>query len=453
MSLPLIKTPEADGTLHYSYQDLAIRVGLHRRNGSKKYPVELLYKGNAVLPTDANLRELRDIQALAQHANELAKHPDWYPMLVSVAGELPETAETPWTPVVKTLSDYAFARKRYLWFPVLPEAEPVSIEGDPGCGKSAVVIKLICHLTTGTAFPTLFPDHPEEDFTPSHVILFSSEDDPSTTIKLRVGLNGGNPALVHIVEGKKSPDTGDVAPMTMSDLTLIADLLTTYKPALLVFDPVQSFFGMVDMNKASETRPTLDAVRHVCKTHGCTPLYVRHNGKAQRSKAIHSSIGSIDITAHMRSVLALFKDPDDETRRILAQSKTNGRLAPSIQLTLVGTTCDVDLDSGTETLEDVEVTWDGLSDLSAEDLNARENAHGNDTEEANASLDQAREFLRDLLKNGPMLVQEINDQAGQAGITRSTLRRAKDKEKIKAVRQAVNGTPYTKSPWAWQMKP
>ena len=55
----------------------------------------------------------------------------------------------------------------------------------------------------------------------------------------------------------------------------------------------------------------------------------------------------------------------------------------------------------------------GLSDMSAEDLNARENAHGGDTEEANASLDQARDFLRDLLKNGPMLVQEINDRLGK----------------------------------------
>ena len=89
--------------------------------------------------------------------------------------------------------------------------------------------------------------------------------------------------------------------------------------------------------------------------------------------------------------------------------------------------------------------------LTAEDLNARENAHGNDSEAADSALDQAREFLRDLLKDGPMLVEEINAQAGKAGVTRSTLRRAKDKEKIKAVRQAVNGTPYAKTPWAWQL--
>ena len=246
-------------------------------------------------------------------------------MLVSVAKKLSEQAEVPWTSVVKTLSDYAFERKRYLWFPSCPKPNRSVLKGTPGCGKSAIVIKMICHLTTGTAFPTLFPDHQEEAFTRAMSSCLVLKMTPAT-IKLRVGLNGGDPALVHIVEGKKSPDTDDVAPLTMLDLTLIADLLTTYKPALMVFDPVNPF-GPVDMNKATETRPTLDAVRHVCKAHGCTPLYVRHNGKAQRSKAIHSSIGSIDITAHMRSVLALFKDPDDVTRRILAQSKTNGRLA------------------------------------------------------------------------------------------------------------------------------
>ena len=126
-------------------------------------------------------------------------------MLVSVAKKLSEQAEVPWTSVVKTLSDYAFERKRYLWFPVLPEAEPVSIEGDPGCGKSAIVIKMICHLTTGTAFPTLFPDHQEEALHPRHVVLFSSEDDPSTTIKLRVGLNGGRSRPGPYRRGQKVP--------------------------------------------------------------------------------------------------------------------------------------------------------------------------------------------------------------------------------------------------------
>jgi hypothetical protein len=62
MSLPVLMTTEADGTLRYGYQDLAVRVGLHKRAGTKKYPVELLLQGQRVVSTDANLRELRDIQ-------------------------------------------------------------------------------------------------------------------------------------------------------------------------------------------------------------------------------------------------------------------------------------------------------------------------------------------------------------------------------------------------------
>ena len=95
MSLPVSKTTDPDGTLCYSYQDLTVRVGLHKRNGTKKCPVELLYQGSAVISTDANLRELRDIQALATHADALQKHPDWYPLLMEVAKELPETGRGP----------------------------------------------------------------------------------------------------------------------------------------------------------------------------------------------------------------------------------------------------------------------------------------------------------------------------------------------------------------------
>ena len=262
-------------------------------------------------------------------------------------------------------------------------------------------------------------------------------------------MNGGDAKLVHIVEGKRSPETGEILPFTLADLSLLADVLTTYAPALMVFDPLQSYFGMADMNQASETRPTLDAVRAVCKAHSCTPLYVRHNGKTQRNKAIHASLGSIDITAHMRSVLALFKDPDDATLRILAQAKTNGRLAPSMKLKLVGATCDVPIGAGMELLEDVRVDWDGLSDLTAEDLNAREQTHGGDTDEANSALGQARDFVREVLGDGPMLVDEIRAHAKKAGVSEKTLRRAKDKEDYKARRKPQEGLPAHKWPWEW----
>jgi hypothetical protein len=209
------------------------------------------------------------------------------------------------------------------------------------------------------------------------------------------------------------------------------------------------------MNDATKTRPVLDAVRRLCKRYGCTPLYVRHNGKSERRKAMHTALGSIDITAHMRSELTIYKDPDVPSRRILAHTKSNGCYGPSMQFNLVGVPYTVlhHDEDGKEslTVEDVRVDWDGRSEWTSDDLNARESVHGNDTAEANTALDEARAFLLEMLKDGPQLVDEIHAQAKQAGITASTLRRGKAKEKIKARRQPTDDKGYTKSPWVWHL--
>jgi len=443
--------PKAPLQYECPQQDVVVRVLLQRRNGTKKCPIALLHQGDMILATDSNLRDLRDVEALQKHAGVLRQGPNWHEILTAVAAALPEHAATVWEPISRPLSQYAVERKTYLWYPSLPQGEPVSLEGDPGSGKSATLIKLLCHLTSGQRFPTLFPDRPEQDCPPRTVMLFTYEDDPHSTIRPRVELNGGDPARVEIIEGKKDPETGDVLPMTLQDLGELEALLKTHTPALMAFDPIQSFFGVhVDMNRASDTRPLLDAVRNLCKRYGCTPLYVRHHGKAQRSKAMHTALGSIDITGNMRSVLALYKDPNDDQRRILAQTKTNGRLAPSMQLRLVGATYETYTDPLTiETIEEVRVDWDGKSDLTAEDLNAREGAHGNDTHEAQSALDQAREFLREVLTDGPLSVEELLAAAKQAGIKRRTLDRAKDKEGVKARRVPTPDTPSNKWPWEW----
>src|SRR5262249_32109033 len=129
--------------------------------------------------------------------------------------------------------------------------------------------------------------------------------------------------------------------------------------------------------------------------------------------------------------------------------KKNDRPAPSLNVKLVGMDLDVETDDGTLTVEEVRVDWDGLSALTAEDLNARETVHGNDTEEASSALDHAREFLREVLKDGPLLIEEIKTHAHNAGVSYGTLRRAKDKEHVKARRRPLDGIPGNEWPWEW----
>jgi hypothetical protein len=454
MTIKITRQPEPDGTLKFLVpdHDVLVFVGAQRRQGPRHCPVELWYQADKLVAIDANLRLLRDLTTLAQLAKTLADTPPWLDILSAIGKDLPAHVEGVWDPVVTTLADYTIVPKEYLWYPVIPKAEPVAIGGDPGVGKSVTVVRLISHLTTGTAFPTLFDDRPEAPFDPQHVVLYTYEDDIASTVSPRVVINGGDTKYVHIVQGKRAPGTTDVFPMSLQDLPTLRKMLDTYQPALLVFDPLQSFWGPnVDQNRASDTRPILDAVNTLCKAHGCTVLYVRHHGKSQHAKAQHAGLGSTDITASLRSELALYKDDQDPALRILAQVKSNGRDAPSIQLRLSRGTCPVVVDGQRALAEEVRASWDGKSPLTADDLNARDTAHGGDTDEATSALDGAREFLREVLAAAPVLVEDLLAQAKKAGVSEKTVRRAKDKEHVKARRRPQDGMPGNKWPWEWYL--
>jgi hypothetical protein len=60
-------------------------------------------------------------------------------------------------------------------------------------------------------------------------------------------------------------------------------------------------------------------------------------------------------------------------------------------------------------------------------------------------LEEAKEFLQDLLNEGAKPSPEIEKQARAAGISQITLRRAKDLLKVKAKKNTFGGG------WAWEL--
>src|SRR5262245_29747379 len=149
---------EPDGKLRYdcqTVQDIAVRVALHERNGTKKCPVEVLHQGDVVISTDADMRQLRDIKELFQHtATVLHDHANlkdvlWLKLFTAVAKLLPKDARKPWTPVSRSLAAFPIEAREYWWYPWIFKGGAVSLEGDPNAGKTAVLIKIIAHLTSG----------------------------------------------------------------------------------------------------------------------------------------------------------------------------------------------------------------------------------------------------------------------------------------------------------------
>jgi AAA domain len=449
---PTIAKPQCttadDGTLLYTWDDtVVIEVALHASNKAGRYPVITRYRGAQINKATVDLLNLKDRADAEAHCRALDGQINWLQRFQHVAELLPTRVDTSasWELVTTTLSTVRPRRVEFYWRPFIPKGRPVSLEGDPGVGKSALIAKLMAHLTSGRAFPTLLEGTFERDFTPHHVCLMSAEDDVGDTVLPRMAVNGGDPSRVHILEGRRN-GKGEVEPITMQDLPMLHAALERWRPAVLIFDPVQSYFGRgVDMNHANDTRPVLDAVAGLCKPYDCSPLFVRHVGKALRSKALHAGLGSIDITASMRSVLFLAKDPENPSCRILAHSKSNNaRLGPSMAYLLTTVTQEYVMDDGEEiTIEAPRVDWDGRSPLTADDLNAPiEQDHG----EEKTTLDEARDFLRDLLQDEPVLSKDVAKAAKEAGIAWTTVRRAKALEGVKVRKQEGHGET---APWEW----
>jgi hypothetical protein len=176
---------------------VVVEAALHQRTRRGKYPVKVLYGTQQVGSGTVDLADLNDRERLHAECSHLdGQVGNWlaYLMHVSDAITTRMQADAGKRLQVVQLSTVTPERVEFLWKPFLPKGRPVAIEGDPGVGKSGLVMKLIAHLTAGKAFPTLLDGMaPQRDFPPQNVCLLTSEDDPGDTLVPRLEVNGGDP--------------------------------------------------------------------------------------------------------------------------------------------------------------------------------------------------------------------------------------------------------------------
>ena len=64
-----------------------------------------------------------------------------------------------------------------------------------------------------------------------------------------------------------------------------------------------------------------------------------------------------------------------------------------------------------------------------------------------SAIEEAEEFLRDLLSAGPISAKDVKAEANSAGLTWATVRRAKDRMGIKPRREGFSGDGV----WVWEL--
>ena len=297
----------------------------------------------------------------------------------------------------------------WLLYPFIPFGKVTIVQGDPGEGKTTMVLQIIAKLTKGEAVLPSGSDEPAleaktVDLEPVNVIYQTAEDGLGDTIKPRLLSAGADCSRVMVI------DDNDQA-LTMMDARLEEAIIKT-KARLVVLDPIQGFLGAaVDMHRANEIRPLMKRVAVLAEKYHCAIILIGHMNKNSNGKSSYRGLGSIDFQAAARSVLIVGRIKDEPEIRVVCHVKSS--LAPegkSIAFRL-------DKDTGFE--------WIGEYDISADDLLSGDNR--------GQKIHEAKEFLKEILVSGSVAQTKVAEEAESRGIKKKTLWNAKKELELDSV--------------------
>ena len=298
----------------------------------------------------------------------------------------------------------------WLLYPFIPFGKVTIVQGDPGEGKTTMVLQIIAKLTKGEAVLPSGSDEPAleaktVDLEPVNVIYQTAEDGLGDTIKPRLLSAGADCSRVMVI------DDNDQA-LTMMDARLEEAIIKT-NARLVVLDPIQGFLGTaVDMHRANEIRPLMKRVAVLAEKYHCAIILIGHMNKNSNGKSSYRGLGSIDFQAAARSVLIVGRIKDEPEIRVVCHVKSS--LAPegkSIAFRL-------DKDTGFE--------WIGEYDISADDLLSGDNR--------GQKIHEAKEFLKEILVSGSVAQTKVAEEAESRGIKKKTLWNAKKELEIESVK-------------------
>ena len=146
---------------------------------------------------------------------------------------------------------------KWLWYPYIPFGKVTLLQGDPGDGKSKLMLSIAALLSKGEHLP--FAD--EEEREPITIIYQTTEDDADDTVVPRFNSAGGDGEnLIFIKEDEKTLSFGD---------NRIREAIDKYNAKLLILDPLSSYIGEnCSMNNANETRAEFNHLIAVAKDTG-----------------------------------------------------------------------------------------------------------------------------------------------------------------------------------------
>ena len=327
---------------------------------------------------------------------------------------------------ITALQDVALEQIKPLWPKRIFLGKLAVMAGDPGLGKSYASLDIAARVSLGGPWPDGSGNAPK-----GNVLLLSAEDGLADTVKPRLELLGADMGRIYALGLTVAKSDGEVGLSLQEHLLQIEQEIVQKEVILLVVDPLLAFTGRVDTHKTAEVRGLLSPLAAMAERTGCAILGVMHpNKNSHEGNLLYRISASLDFAAAARSVMVVARHPDNPDQRVMATVKCNLSAPPepmSFGFTLDG--C---------------FAWQGVTEVDISQLMGPV-----DREDASA-LDEAKQFLREVLADGDMPAKDVLAEAREWGIHEKTLRRAVKDLEIDVARLGEAGKKGG-GKWVWRL--
>jgi hypothetical protein len=275
------------------------------------------------------------------------------------------------------------------------------------------------------------------------VAIATAEDALSAVVRPRLDAAGADLDRVQLVAVRRDGETGMLS--LPGDVPALEERCRVAGVRFLVFDPVVAYLPMaLDGHRDQHVRHVLAAIAGLAERCGLAAAGIMHLNKRVDVEDVLARItGSVAFGAAPRSVLLCAHEADapEGPTRLVAHAKSNvGPLATTLRIRIEGREV---MGRDGESIRTSGLAWVGEApEMHATDLMRRP-----DDDEERSALDEAADWLRYFLADGPRPSSEVMRAAKAAGIAERTLRRAKERCGVDA--KKAEGT--LEGGWCWAL--
>jgi hypothetical protein len=296
----------------------------------------------------------------------------------------------------------------WLWTNRIPFGCLTILDGDPGVGKTTIVLDLMSRLSSARAMPFETVPHPE-----MNSLVVSVEDSIAYTIVPRLRAAGADLDRVNVLID---------FPIFPSGLERLRSTVKETRSRLVMVDPGLAMFDAeINPNSDAETRKVVGGLAALAADTESAVVFVRHlNKNLTNPRAMYRGGGSIAISATARSGLVAAYSRKQEANTLASYKSSLSLIPPTLTYRIVGDPADPKRVSRIEWIEEVAITADEVLDIGPV-IPGR----GGDVKR-----DKAAGNLKEMLLRA---VELVGDRGASAGELQKVVKKRKD-----AVQEALD---------------